>query len=135
MEFKEGDHVEVIANTSGAEEYNDHIGAYGVVTKESSGSWPIVVTMDDDDLVTVGWKAEELILIGEENMSTTVTAKELRDLKLTDSERTLREAGFKDETGAWTDAGKTALLDKVAVEKEDELVKDIQAVKKAKETK
>lgn len=135
-EFKVGDRVKAIA---ACDKDDIFIGHVGTVLRVSSSPLSVYVGFDDtvDKLLGFNseWYCEPESLILENGENTMSTAQELRNLKLTDSERVLREAGFKDSEGNWTTEGKNAILDKVGADQEDSIVADLKAIEKAKAAK
>lgn len=130
-----GDFVRISENSEYYEEQHKKMGV-GRITIVRPGTTFCYEVSAVKSIYCNSYTSQDLILVtqGEEkNMS--VTPKEVRDLKLTDDERALREAGFVDETGKLTEAGREVVLDKVFADKRDEIVTDLKALKKAKETK
>lgn len=67
---------------------------------------------------------------GDNNMS--VSPREIKDLKLSENDRLLREAGFTTTDGSRTQDYTEILLDKLAEQYKDEIVNDLKTINKAK---
>jgi hypothetical protein len=67
---------------------------------------------------------------GDTNMS--VSPQEIKNLKLSEGDRLLREAGFVDEAGNLTGFGDQVVRDKAFEAYKDEIVNDLRTINKAK---
>lgn len=71
-----------------------------------------------------------------ENITMSVSVQEIQDLKLSDDDRLLHEAGFINRDGSLTDAGKEVVTYKTFVNTvKNDLVADVKAINKAKAAK
>ncbi len=137
--FKVGDKVQIVCNPADKNftwypSNGDIDNVRNVELSKASSCNKIVYTLENN---IYGWEETELELVtskGDKNdMSEQVTAKEIKNLKLSEDDRLLLEAGLVDEAGNRTSEYDQVLLDKLAAQYKAEVVENIKTVQKAKE--